>query len=189
MTDETQGLYDMIAGERGPLSKLLSKIPGFKGYMEKESRRDADQLLRDTISGRLQQTRLDLADVLRTLSRDIILGIEYAEPIGRADNQLMGLINKIKDAPQGYAGFFDAVKVKEDDLARLYAFDEQMLTQAEQIAADVAALHKTVENGLNIHDAVVTLTNTLRAANEAFGKRQEVLNQVGVDAIAKQNNQ
>jgi len=101
----------------------------------------------------------------------------------------MGLINKIKDAPQGYAGFFDAVKVKEDDLARLYAFDEQMLTQAEQIAADVAALHKTVENGLNIHDAIVTLTNNLRAANEAFNSRQEVLNQVGVDTVTKQNFQ
>ncbi len=187
--DEIQDLYQTIGDERGPLSKLLSKIPGFKGYMEKKSRRDADQLLRDTISGRLQQTRLDLADVLRTLSRDIILGIEYAEPIGRADNQLMGLINKIKDAPQGYAGFFDAVKVKEDDLARLYAFDEQMLTQAEQIAADVAALHKTVENGLNIHDAIVTLTNNLRAANEAFNSRQEVLNQVGVDTVTKQNFQ
>lgn len=189
MTDEIQDLYDMIGGERGPLSKLLSKIPGFKGYMEKKSRRDADQLLRDTISGRLSQTRLDLADVQRTLSRDILLGIEYAEPIGRADNQLMGLISKLKDAPQGYAGFYDAVKVKEDDLARLYAFDEQMLTYAEQVDADVAALRKTVEGGLNIHDAILTLTNDLRAANETFNLRQEVLNQVSVDTIAKGNYQ
>lgn len=189
MTDEIRDLHDVIGDERGPLSKLLSRIPGFRGYMEKKSRRDADQLLRDTISGRLSQTRLDLADVLRTLSRDIILGIEYAEPMGRADNQLMGLISKIKDAPQGYAGFFDAVKVKEDDLARLYEFDEQMLTYADQIAADVAALHKAVDNGLNIHDAIITLTSNLRAANEVFGTRQEVLNQVGVDAIANDKYQ
>ncbi len=183
MTDEVQNLYDMIGGERGPLSKLLSKIPGFRGYMEKESRRDADQLLRDTISDRLQQTRLELAAVQHDLSRDIIMGIEYAEPIGRADNQLMGLVSKIKDAPQGYAGFFDAVKVKEDDLARLYEFDEQMLSHADQITADVAALHKTVHSSGDINEAIRTLTANLRAANEAFGLRQEVLNQVGVSGM------
>ena len=109
MTDEVQNLYDMIGSERGPLSRLLSKIPGFSGYMEKKSRRDADQLLRDTISGRMQQARLDLGSVQHALSRDIILGIEYAEPIGRADNQLMGLLSKIKDAPQGYAGNLDGL--------------------------------------------------------------------------------
>ncbi len=183
MTDEVQNLYDMIGGERGTLSKLLSKIPGFRGYMEKESRRDADQLLRDTISGRLQQTRLDLAAVQHDLSRDIILGIEYAEPIGRADNQLMGLVSKIKDAPQGYAGFFDAVKVDEQDLARLYEFDEQMLGHADQIAVDVAALHKAVHASGDINEAIRTLTANLRAANESFGSRQEVLNQVGVSGM------
>ncbi len=64
-----------------------------------------------------------------------------------------------------------------------------MLTHAVQIAADVAALHKMVEGGLNIHDAILTLTNDLRAANESFNLRQEVLNQVSVDSIAKQNQE
>ena len=188
--DEVQNLYDMIGGERGPLSRLLSKIPGFKGYMEKGSRRAADQLLRDTISGRLQQTRLELAAVQHDLSRDIILGIEYAEPIGRADNLLMGLTGKIKDAPQGYAGFFDAVKVKEDDLARLYEFDEQMLGHAEQVSADVAALHKAVHDSGDLNEAISTLSFNLRAANEAFNSRQEVLNQVSVtNAVTKEDIQ
>jgi hypothetical protein len=188
--DEVQNLYDMIGGERGPLSRLLSKIPGFKGYMEKGSRRAADQLLRDTISGRLQQTRLELAAVQHDLSRDIIMGIEYAEPIGRADNLLMGLAGKIQDAPQGYAGFFDAVKVKEEDLARLYEFDEQMLGHAEQVTADVAALHKAVHDNGDLNEAISNLNYNLRAANEAFNSRQEVLNQVSLaNAVTKENIQ
>lgn len=176
--DEIQNLYDKVEEERGFLGRLLSKIPGFRGYMEKEARRDADQLLRDTISGRLQLTRLDLSAVQHALSRDIVLGIEYAERIGRADNQLMGLISKIKDAPQGYAGFFDAVRVDENDLARLYEFDELMLGHSEQIAADVAALNKAVGDGANIDEAILALNQDLQAANQAFNLRQEVLNQV-----------
>lgn len=184
MADELNNLYDKIHEERGALGKLLSKIPGFRGYMEKKGRRDADQLMRDTISGRLQQTRLELAGVSHTLSRDIVMGIEYAEAIGRADNQFMGLIAKIKDAPQGYAGFFDAVKVKEDDLERLYWFDEQMLTHAEQIQADVAALNKAAGEGANLDAAIVMLNQDLQNANQAFNRRQEVLNQVTVTTDA-----
>lgn len=186
MTDEIQDLNEMIGDERRLFGKLLSKIPGFRGYMEKKSRRDADQLLRDTISGRLQQTRLELAGVQQAMGRDIIMGIEYAEPIGRADNLLMGLISKIKDAPQGYAGFFDAVRVDEDDLARLYRFDEMMLDHADQIAADVAALQKAVTEGSNIDTAIALLNHNLQGANLAFNSRQEVLNQVGSGARKEQ---
>jgi len=177
--DEIQDLNQMIGDERRLFGKLLSKIPGFRGYMEKKSRRDADQLLRDTISGRLQQTRLELAAVQQTMGRDILMGIEYAEPVGRADNLLMGLISKIKDAPQGYAGFFDAVRVDENDLARLYQFDETMLDHVDQISSDVVALSKTVEDGSGIEAAIATLNRGLQAANLAFNSRQEVLNQVG----------
>ena len=103
---------------------------------------------------------------------------------------LMGLAGKMKDAPQGYAGFFDAVKVKEEDLARLYEFDELMLGHAEQAAADVAALHKAVHNSGDLNEAISTLSYNLRTANEAFNSRQEVLNQVSVvNAITKEDIQ
>jgi hypothetical protein len=87
----------------------------------------------------------------------------------------MGLIGKIKDAPQGYAGFFDAVKIKEDDLAEIYAFDESMLAYSDQVALDVAALEKAATENEDIGGAVRTLDQTLREANTAFGQRQEML--------------
>ena len=61
MTDEVQNLYDMIGGERGPLNPLLSQIPGFRGYMEKESPPDPDQVPADTHNGTLQHTPPQLA--------------------------------------------------------------------------------------------------------------------------------
>ena len=46
----------------------------------------------------------ELSAVHQELGRDIIKAIDFAEALGRADTRLMGLIGKIKDAPQGYAG-------------------------------------------------------------------------------------
>ncbi len=169
-------LYEQIAGEESTaLGDLLAKIPGLAGYMERGRRREADQILRETIVGRLELARLQLGDVHHTLSRDIALAMDYAESLGRAETRLMGLIGKIKDAPQGYAGFFDAIKVKEDDLARLYVFDSELLNHVDQFAADVDQLQKAVYQGAQIEAAIRQLNDDLALANETFAARNEVM--------------
>lgn len=171
-------MYSKIEEESTILGKIASKIPGFSGYMERSRRREADQILRQTIANRLEDTRLQLSNAQQDLSRDIIKAIDHAEPLGRADTRLMGLVGKIKDAPQGYAGFFDAVKVKEEDLARIYAFDESMLAYTDQIAADIAAVEKAIMDDGDVGGAIRTLDSTLREANNAFNSRQEIMSGV-----------
>jgi hypothetical protein len=171
-------MYDKIEGESTLLGKIASKIPGFSGYIEKGRRREADQILRETIAGRLEEIRVELGAIHEILSRDIIKAIDHAEPMGQADTRLMGLIGKVRDAPQGYAGFFDAVKVKEDDLARVYAFDESMLAFADQIGADVHALQKAVDMDENISSTIRLLTTNLSEANSTWNSRGEILSGV-----------
>lgn len=171
-------IYEKIEDESTLLGRLAAKIPGFKGYLERSRRRQADQLLRDTAADRLEETRLQLANVHQELSRDIVKAIDFAEPLGRADNRLMGLIGKIRDAPQGYTAFFDAVKVDEEDLGRLYTFDEKMLTYAEEIEADVNALQQAVQQDDDISSRISALDASIQDASRAFGRRQELLSGV-----------
>jgi hypothetical protein len=184
MKEQISDLFDKIQGESTGLGNLLSKIPGLDGYMERSRRREADQLLRKTIADRLEGTRLQLGSVSEELSRDIIKAIDHAEPLGRVDTRLMGLIGKVKDAPQGYAGFFDAIKVKEEDLARIYAFDENMLNLANEIAADTAVLEKSVLDDGDISGAIRTLDSALKEANTTFDGRDEVIKGIGETAAA-----
>jgi len=179
MKDQVFDLYEKIKGESTGLGNLLSKIPGLDGYMERGRRREADQILRQTIASRLEEVRLELSRVHKELSRDIVNAIYHAEPLGRADTAMMGLIGKINDAPQGYAGFFDAIKVKEDDLARLYAFDESMLNHVDQIGANVAALEKATRENSDIEAAIRDLDQTLQEANSTFNSRNEILKGIG----------
>lgn len=168
-------MFQKIEDESTWLGRLARKLPGFGGYMERSRRREADQILRDTIANRLEQTRLALSNVHQDLSSDIALAIDYAEPLGRADSRLMGLIGKIKDAPQGYSGFFDAVKVKEDDLARLYQFDASMLDYSEVISANVTALQAAVAGDGDVGSQIRQLDASIQDANNAFNARQEIL--------------
>lgn len=175
MKNNVSDLFDKIQGESTGLGNLLSKVPGISGYMEKGRRREADQILRDTIAKRLDQSRLKLGTVSQDLSRDIVAAMDHAEPLGRVDTKLAGLVGKIKSAPQGYAGFFDAIKVKEDDLARIYSFDNEMLTFADEIDSAIDALSKAVVDGGDVSGSIRTLDGLLNQANETFSTRDEVI--------------
>ena len=175
MKEYVSDLYEKIKGDASGLQNLLSKLPGLGGYMEKGRRREADQLLRQTIASRLEEVRLQLSNAHSELSRDIVKAMDHAEDLGRADTRLMGLIGKIHDAPEGYAGFFDAVKVKEEDLARLYAFDETMLGHVDAIEENVGKVETAVRNNGDIQGAIRALDQALQDANQTFSQRNEIL--------------
>ena len=175
MKEHVSDLFSKIVGEERKLEELLKKVPGLGGYMEKNQRREADAILRQTIVDRLERTRVQLSNVHQEIANDIVRAMDFAAPLGRADTRLMGLIGKINDAPQGYEGFFDAIKVKEDDLARLYAFDENMLNHAEAIDTAVSALESAAMNGEDLKGLIRELDSTVQAANETFAQRNEVL--------------
>jgi len=160
-----------ITNSRGLLEKIASKIPGFGGYMEKETRRSADKLLRETIASRYgnQLSRIS------TLQAELIKtgGIEYLDDLQDAATRLQRFIDMVKTAAYGYAGFFDAVKVKEDELAKLYAFDNTLLDNASKVTALVDAVEAAAGEGLPA--AIKALTAAMAECNAAFERRKEVL--------------
>jgi hypothetical protein len=168
-------MYETIADEVTGVGELLGKLPGLRGYMEKERRREADEILRNTLAARLDEERLKLGAVYQELSRDIIKAMEYAESLGRLDSRMAGLIGKIESAPSGYAGLFDAVKMKEDDLARLYDYDASMLTYVDTIGERVAALTEAVNGDGQVATAIRALDTILQEASTAFNARGELL--------------
>ncbi len=167
-------MFDKISDESTFLGRLASKIPGFSGYIERSRRREADQLLREGISARLDAVRLELGNIQARLSRDIVLAIDFAEPLGQLDTKIMGLSGKVKDAPVGYAGFFDAVKVDEDDLANLYAFDESLLGYVDAMAAHTETLAAATRGG-NFGAALDEFDEVASQAVHTFNARQGLL--------------
>ena len=157
------------------LEKVARKIPGFSGYLDKTERRKADQVVRETISARLEEVRRELGAVSETLSADIILAIDHAEPIGRADNRLMGLIGKIKDAPSGYSSFFDANQVDEATLDQIYMYDSSMIAHVDQISEHTKAVQNAVDMGAHIGAAIKELDTILKDANSEIATRNEII--------------
>jgi hypothetical protein len=169
MTD----LYEQIKGDRGRIESFIGKIPGYKGYKEKEMRREADKLLRDALARRLEEQWRRLPDIQKQL---LSSGqIEWLDDIEGATMKLQTFIDRLETATYGYAGFFDAVRVKEDELDLLYDFDLSLDDQVDGITAAVDQLATAVMNKEGVGEAVARLNSASAAANETFNRRKDVL--------------
>jgi hypothetical protein len=172
-------LRETIQEHLGGLEELVSKIPGYSGYKAKETRREADKLLRMEIARQLDEQRRRLADLQVQL---ISTGqIEYLDDVDRAVTKLQGLVDRIKTASYGYAGLFDAVKVKEEQLDALYEYDNALLEHATTVKGRVNELVTAVDTGEGIGSTIRELVDVVQQASVMFGHRNEAILQAAGD--------
>ena len=117
---------------------VLRYIPGFRGYLEKEFRRESDDLQRDWLADRLQRSKRALAELSRPLAD--AGQIDLLPQVDRLRGRLDKLIGRIRGAMQGYSGFFDLVRVREELLDRVYEHDVALMKHVDALAAEIEEL-------------------------------------------------
>jgi hypothetical protein len=133
----------MEQSEKNLLEKLADAIPGLKGYREKESRRDTDKRFRDYLADRIDGARGTLDEQKRQLVNQGKL--DGLAELDRLSQKMIKCANQIRHASYGYSGFFDQVKIKENELDRIYQHDLSMLS-------DVEALETSLKNPEAAHE-------------------------------------
>jgi hypothetical protein len=166
-------LTEKIQASQNKVEALAARIPGYRGYKAREQRREADKLLRLHIARQYEAQMTRLQDIQGRMVDAGQLNALFA--MERAVMRLQLLIDRIKTASYGYSGMFDAVKVDEAALDRLYDFDRAMLDSVEGLASRIDALDEAVGSGAPASPAVNELLNELRALNDTFSTRQDVI--------------
>lgn len=119
------------------LERLGTRIPGYRGYLERELRREVDQVLRTELAGRIDRAR----DGVRTFQRRLRLDqADLLQRLSSADKRLDHVANVLRHAGSGYAGLFDATKVREEELATLYRFDLALVDGIDSLVAAAVGL-------------------------------------------------
>ena len=60
--------YEKVKGEMRLSERILAELPGFRGYKEKEIRRESDKMIRNHLYRKLNQAKEDLRRVFQKLS-------------------------------------------------------------------------------------------------------------------------
>lgn len=172
MTD----LYSKIVSERGSLEKLLSKLPGFRGYMELNTRRQADRMIRESIAATLRQQLNRLVMAEKTLLD--AGGLKYMSKTRSAKTKFQTFIDRIATDNPGYSGFFDANKITPEDLEIVYAFDYALLNYSDKFSEALTVLQDAAQKNEGIEGAIAALDALTIEANEAYNLRENVLKDI-----------
>lgn len=159
--------------EMGGIESFFAKLPGIKGYREKEIRRDADKQVRDNLARRLESRRRKLT----ALQGDLLEsgGLMWMDDVERVVGRLQLFIDRIKTASYGYAPLWAISRVKEDDLDRLVAFDQDLYSQLGPLDEAIGKLEQAVQANEGIKEALRSTGDLLAGLNETFNRRAEVI--------------
>ncbi len=172
MSDLKDQIYQKVTGSMDIFKKLASKIPGFKGYVERQNRRDSDKLIRDTIfrrfrelEGRVSEIQVDFINQGK---------IEYTDDLEKAALRLRTFADRVHTAPRGYAGLFDAIKINEGELTKLYEFDAALLDKTDEVNRAIDNVQASVGTD-GLPAAIRNLQSVTKDCIKVYDRRQEMV--------------
>ncbi|MBV8202813.1 MAG: hypothetical protein JOZ15_19525 [Acidobacteria bacterium] len=170
--------YEQAQGQRNLLERLGAKIPGYRGFQDRELRRDVDKLQREHLAAELGRLKATLANRARDYTDAGQLAALAA--FGRLDRQLDGLQQAIRFSDYGASGLFDPVKINQPELERLYAFDLEIvddLAAVEQAIAAVPAPSGEAAAAGTAGEELERLRDLVRALDDKWRQRRQVISQ------------
>ncbi len=165
-------MFDKVTSGQDAFTKLIGKIPGFKGYIERSSRRSADKLLREQIANHFSIIRKRVGEIQQDFASSGELA--YLDDLETAATKLQTFIDKVSNAAYGYSGFFDAIKINEEELAKIYEFDAALLETAEEVERAVENVESSVGSD-GLPASVRHLVGLTRDLVTTFDRRDEVV--------------
>ncbi|MGA3111593.1 MAG: hypothetical protein ABSE15_06110 [Candidatus Bathyarchaeia archaeon] len=172
---DNNDVLSKVKGQMNLPERIAAFVPGFRGYKEKEIRRESDRLIRNHLYMKLQIERSDIKDVEQKLADrryfDVLTDIDRL--VAKMDR----VVEKVNHASYGYSGFFDAVKVREDNLDNMITFDNKLLDGVTALTAEVDALKADLASGAtsNLKTRVQNVTDKLDSFENTFDQRNEVI--------------
>ncbi|GAB4399516.1 MAG: hypothetical protein OHK0052_23020 [Anaerolineales bacterium] len=165
-------LFDQVKSDHDPFKKLLSYVPGFKGYIERQDRRDADKILRERIGDEFEKLWQRLSSLQIALVEEG--GLMYVDDVERAGIKIRAFIDRVRTAAYGHSSLFDSIKVNEEELARLYEYDLALFNSADELRAALDNLEASLGSD-GLPAAIRHLTNLAQQCIDAFNRREQVI--------------
>ena len=167
MAAPKKNIRETIKGQGRLLEQVELLVPGFSGYKEKEVRREADKILREALAGELKGVDEAIDSAYEDITGSKIT--EAYDAMNAATALMDKIIGKVETADYGYAGFFSAVKIREDALDSMYEFDKKMFADVEAISDGAEKLSVAIEK--DDRAKVPALAKELKKAIMDFDKK------------------
>ena len=170
---ENKDVYAQAKSQMRLSERIAAALPGFRGYKEKELRRESDKLIRNNLTLRLSKDKDNVRGIAQRIADKRYLDV--LPDIDRLTAKMDRITEKVNHASYGYSGFYDIVKIKEESLDRMITFDNQLLDEVDALTASIDDLKAQLLSGnySNLKDKIQTISDKFELLEDTFDERED----------------
>ncbi len=163
---------DQMKSTRSLIERIGLYIPIYRGYKQKNLRRDEDRAIRQEVARTLEGTKLDLGAVQRAAVDDLELMRDVERIRAKVDQYYIS----VKKAVGGYSAWFASVKILEEELDQLIKWDAMLIEGTINLRKETADIISKIDSGeYAIRADLRKLERTVDAMIEEYNERETVM--------------
>jgi hypothetical protein len=171
MPENNPDLREKIVENRGTWKKLQLKIPGLREYRTLEDIRAADQLLRKQVSDNLNESKGKMEDFRKAVTaRGDFANLTL---VGNTISQIQQISGVVQHSQQGSAGISPNIRIDDGILNKLYEYDFNFVSTAEQIFSSCSSCTSDYNSGKSIQDITSKISLMLDDLEHSWKQRLE----------------
>jgi hypothetical protein len=175
-TDSNPDIRAQIESNRGIGKKLELLVPGLKTYRKLDDVRVADNILRNQVSDKLDQTKSNLEDLRKKMvANNDFTNLSTISPLIFEIQQLSG---QVRHSQMGYSGFVAPIQMDQTKLDRLYNYDYDFVAAADTLQSKAAGLTYDPTSPNSVQSPLGEISNLLSTFKQTWTVRIEAIQNV-----------
>jgi hypothetical protein len=172
---EKKDVYTQAKSQMRLSERISAALPGFRGYKEKELRRESDKLIRKHLTLKLSKAKNNVKNISQKIVDKRYL--DTLTDIDRLVAKMDRITQKVNHASYGYSGFFDIVKIKEDNLDNMINFDNKLVDNINTLTGEIDGLKSQISSGdyTDLKTKIQSVVDKIELLEDTFDRRQEVI--------------
>lgn len=167
-------VMDASKENRGIFERICLWIPGYRGYRQKNIRRDVDKEVRTQVARTIEESKT----VLSTIQRGVVeLGdIQMAKTVERIRVKTDTYLKNIESAEAGYSGIWEVTKTKEGELEAVMEWDAKLIESGQDLKKLLNSIMDKVDSGSSdIKADIREVERFLDDLDAGLGTRMQVI--------------
>jgi hypothetical protein len=173
-------LRQRVDDDRGIIKRLQLLVPGYRSYREGEDIRAADELLRVQVADKVKNARATVENTRQALVQ--ANQFQALNDLAPLIADLWRLEGEIRAGEQGFTGISPSVRIRPEQLDRLYEYDFGFAQAGNTLAQTVASL-PSLAAGPNASQAgtvIATARGEVNQLEQAFKARIQAIEGIRV---------
>ena len=174
MQPDLENLKKRISESRDLVDRIITKMPGYSGYVEKGEMNEADRVVRGFIAERFLQYKRIVEAVTREYSGQG--NMTLLVDLDSLNSVLEKLYKKCAYADYGKTGAMSHVTVSQADSDKILEFDWRMIAKADELEPEMVKFEGAAPEELEAE--IKRVRKLLDEFEKSFDQRNNVLLEV-----------